>query len=212
MDNYILSILLGIIAGVITFTIHGYAHSIVAYKLGDYTPKFQGKLTLNPSAHIDILGLLMIILCGFGWSKSVDTDPRAFKNYYKDDLKVSLAGPIANLLTAIVFALVFGIYYKFMFAYVPYAVSRVICILFSQIIMFNLSIAVFQLLPLPGLDGFNIFRDLAPSKFYKWAEPLYQYQMIILLGVVLIGGRILSIPIGFILSILSAIFGFPLIM
>ena len=108
-------IILTIPAILIGFTFHEYAHAKMADKLGDKTPRFQGKLTLNPFVHIDPLGFLFILIAGIGWAKPVETNPSAFKRYYKDDLKVSLAGPIANFIVAVVAAVLYGIYLRFVF-------------------------------------------------------------------------------------------------
>lgn len=182
----------------IAFTFHEYAHAIVADKLGDKTPKFQGRITLNPLAHIDIIGFIMILLVGFGWAKPVETNPNSYKHYYKDDLKVSLAGPLANLLVAFVFGILAGIIQKF------FAVNQVGIIVY-WIAVFTVSINcmlfLFNLIPIPGLDGFHILRDLFPKVFYNIADSLYRYQMIILLIIIVpvIGGN----------SIASYIIGIP---
>ncbi len=166
----------GILIG---FTVHEYAHAYLAVKLGDKTPKFQGRLTLNPLAHIDIIGFLLILVAGFGWAKPVEINPHAFKNGYKDDLKVSLAGPLANLITALICSLLLviinrsGLYnivlINYMVKFIQYAIY-INCLLF-----------VFNLMPIPGLDGFHIVRDLFPDFFFKIANDLYRLQMIILI-------------------------------
>ena len=102
----VLNIILMIPSILIAFTFHEYAHALVAYKLGDDTPKHQGRLSLNPLVHIDIIGFLMLLFLKFGWAKPVETNPRAFKNYYKDDLKVSIAGVIGNLVAALLASII----------------------------------------------------------------------------------------------------------
>ncbi len=163
MDK-ILNIFLTIPAILIAFTFHEYAHAKVADMLGDNTPKFEGRLTLNPIAHIDPMGFLMILLFRFGWTKPVRTNPSAYKNYYKDDLKVSIAGICANLVVAIVFSILFGIFVRFAFNVLPESYYSVISLMISNIIAINISFAVFNLLPIPGLDGFKILEDLMPKK------------------------------------------------
>ena len=106
MINFIQSMLLSVPAVLIAFIVQGYGKALVADRLGDKTPRFQGRLTLNPTAHIDPIGFLLILVCGFGWTKPVETNPSAYKRGYKDSIKVALAGPIANLITAFVFAFV----------------------------------------------------------------------------------------------------------
>ncbi|AIY78690.1 site-2 protease family protein [Clostridium botulinum] len=196
MDK-ILNIFLTIPAILIAFTFHEYAHAKVADMLGDNTPKFEGRLTLNPIAHIDPMGFLMILLFRFGWTKPVRTNPTAYKNYYKDDLKVSIAGICANLVVAIVFSILFGIFVRFAFNVLPESYYSVISLMISNIIAINISFAVFNLLPIPGLDGFKILEDLMPKKFNKIGDKLYRYQMLILLGIIFFGGFIISVPVNF---------------
>lgn len=176
----------GILLG---FTFHEYAHAWVADRLGDKTPKFQGRLTLNPISHIDPIGFLMILIFRFGWAKPVQTNPSAFKNYYKDDLKVSVVGVIGNLFVALMFSIIFGLLIKF-----PVGNDKVIYILANicqSAIYINCLLFVFNLLPLPGLDGFHILRDLFPKFFYRVADSIYRYQMVILLIFIfpILGGR-----------------------
>ena len=98
----LLYIILKIPAILIAFTVQGYAKALVADKLGDKTPRFQGRLTLNPAAHIDLIGFIMILLAGFGWTKPLNTNPSAYKRRYKDAIKVSIAAPLANLLVGFI--------------------------------------------------------------------------------------------------------------
>lgn len=197
MDS-ILSIILMIPGMLIAFTFHEYAHALVADKLGDKTPRFQGRLTLNPIAHIDPIGFFAVLLFKFGWAKPVQTNPSSYKNYYKDDLKVSLAGPIANFLVAIVSSLILGIYLRFVYGFLPDALAGVLHSMISLTIMINVNIGLFNLIPIPGLDGFSLLRDLRPDTFYRFEERFYQYQMLIMLLLIFVGGRIISIPAGII--------------
>ena len=175
-------IILTIPAILIGFTFHEYAHAKMADKLGDKTPRFQGKLTLNPFVHVDPLGFLFILIAGIGWAKPVETNPSAFKRYYKDDLKVSLAGPIANFIVAVMAAVLYGIYLRFVF---PIIGSGTLGIVLGQIISYTLSVNVmlfiFNLIPLPGFDGAHILRDLWPKTFYKYEGTMQKYRYIILL-------------------------------
>ncbi len=166
----------GILLG---FTFHEYAHAWVADRLGDKTPKFHGRLTFNPIAHIDPIGFLMILIFKFGWAKPVQTNPSAFKNYYKDDLKVSVAGVIGNLFVALIFSVIFALLLKF-----PVGNNNIEYILVNicqRAIYINCLLFVFNLLPLPSLDGFHILRDLFPKFFYRVADSIYRYQMLIIL-------------------------------
>lgn len=196
-DDYILRslnvMILSIPGILIGLTFHEYAHALVADKLGDKTPKFQGRLTLNPLAHIDIIGFLMILIIGFGWAKPVETNPSAFKHYYKDDLKVSLAGPLANLITAFLFAIITAILYKFS-AINSSAVGTILIQILYITVQLNCMLFVLNLIPIPGLDGFHILRDLFPKTFYNISDFMYRYQLIILIAFILFLGKIIMIP------------------
>ena len=175
--NSILNIILMIPAMLIAFTFHEYAHALVADRLGDKTPRFQGRLTLNPIAHIDPFGFIAVLLFKFGWAKPVQTNPSAYKNYYKDDLKVSLAGPVANILVAIVSSVIFALYIKFIYGILPVTLAKVLYSMIQITIVINVNIGIFNLIPIPGLDGFSVLRDLLPKRFYIFQEKFYQYQM-----------------------------------
>lgn len=195
----LLYMLPGVIIGI---TFHEYAHAKTADMLGDKTPRFQGRLTLNPIAHIDPMGLLMMVFIHFGWGKPVQINKRAFKNMYKDDLKVSLAGPIANLVVAFVALIV----YQGMLLTVSTSVNTfIIATMIGYIAVININLFLFNLLPIPGLDGFHILEDLNPRVFYKWAQKVYDYQMFILIGFVLFGGTLLVGPSNAIYNFLSKI-------
>lgn len=212
-SNFIYDKLILIPALLLAFTFHEYAHAKMADKLGDKTPRFQGRLTLNPISHIDPLGALMILICGFGWAKPVQTNPQVYKNYYKDDLKVSIAGPLANLGLAVVGCFVWVLLIKMQYSTGLYTIPvfSVILDIVGRIFTLNLSLFVFNLIPIPGLDGFAILRDLKPNFFYKISESLYRYQSVIIIVVLLAGSRIISIPVQilyrFILNIARAVIG-----
>lgn len=212
----ILNIILSIPGILLAFTLHEYAHAFVAYKLGDKTPKFQGRLTFNPLAHIDPFGFIMILFFKFGWAKPVQTNPSAFKNYYKDDLKVSIAGVIGNLIAALISAALviiirtlygnlsivenFNSSTNFLYILVTIALLsiQINCILF-----------VLNLIPIPGFDGFHILRDIFPKVFYKFEGTLYKYQMLILIAFVLpiFGGySIIDIILGGPVSVIFNLF------
>ncbi|WP_270474576.1 site-2 protease family protein [Clostridium cochlearium] len=179
MTLKLLSKILTIPAILIGFTFHEFAHAVVADRLGDKTPKFQGRLSLNPIVHVDPIGFIMILLFGFGWAKPVQVNPSAFKNYYKDDLKVSIAGPISNLIIAFIFGGIMFLMEKINPAYGG-QVFGILYLIVDFTIRINCMLAFFNLMPLPGLDGFHILRDLFPSKFYKYADQIYRYQIVIL--------------------------------
>ncbi|MBP3914915.1 MAG: site-2 protease family protein [Clostridium sp.] len=196
----LLVIILKIPAILIAFTAQGYAKALVADKLGDKTPRFQGRLTLNPAAHIDLIGFIMILIAGFGWTKPLNTNPSAYKRGYKDAIKVSIAAPLANLLVGLLGTILYVGTYKFLSNILPDTIYFILINMVLLIATVNVSLFVFNLLPIPGLAGFEIFRDLWPKTFYKVSDKIYQYQFLILIAIIFIGGTILSIPVNLILN------------
>ena len=197
--GYIYSKILMIPAILLGFTFHEYAHAKMADKLGDKTARFQGRLNLNPLTHIDPLGFLMILVAGIGWAKPVQVNPAAFKDKYKDDLKVSLAGPLANLGVALFGGVLLFIVMSLVFSNILTGpLSQILYGITIRIITINVMLFIFNLLPLPGLDGWSVFRDLSPKHFYKVSDRIYQYQFIILIAIVVIGAPIISIPVKFV--------------
>jgi Zn-dependent protease len=205
--DYLFQKLVIIPAILLAFTCHEFAHAKVADMLGDKTPRFQGRLTFNPLKHLDPLGTLLILLVGFGWAKPVETNPSAYKNYYKDDLKVSLAGPLTNLVLAFIGYICFRLFYVLLFqtGIVSGSIAVVLLYMIQAVFTINTMLFVFNLLPLPGLDGFAILRDLKPNFFYKISDSLYKYQMIIIILIAFGGSRIIGIPIDYLESGIAAL-------
>lgn len=173
----ILNKILMIPAILLAFTFHEYAHAITADRLGDKTPRFQGRLTLNPIVHIDPMGFLLILLVGFGWAKPVQTNPSAYKNYYKDDLKVSAAGPIANLILGLVFAILYVLFERF--SPLQGQLYTIIVKILAITGYLNCILFFLNLVPIPGFDGFHIVRDLFPKFFYNLSDSILRYQFLI---------------------------------
>lgn len=207
----LLYIILKIPAILIAFTAQGYAKALVADKLGDKTPRFQGRLTLNPAAHVDLIGFLMILIAGFGWTKPLNTNPSAYKRGYKDAIKVSIAAPLANLLVGFLGVILYVFTYRFLSNILDDTIYFILSNMLNLIAVINISLFIFNLLPIPGLAGFEVFRDLWPKTFYKVSDKIYQYQFLILIAIIFIGGSILSIPVNLIynlfLTIAKLIFG-----
>ncbi|SHH96841.1 site-2 protease family protein [Clostridium grantii] len=147
----------GILIG---FTFHEFAHARMAVWLGDETPRFQGRLSLNPFVHMDIFGLLLIILAGFGWAKPVQVNPDNFNNKRRDHILVSLAGPLMNLLIAISFLIIMKIAYLMPQSVMNSNLHEVIMNFLSYGVWINIVLFVFNLLPVPPLDGAHIFSDI----------------------------------------------------
>ena len=204
MRNYLLNIILTVPAILVAFTVQGYSRALVADKLGDKTPRFQGRLTLNPAAHIDPIGFIMILLVHFGWTKPVDTNPNAYKRGYKDAIKVSIAAPLGNLIIGLIFTFIYALWAALAKSLpTNFYLTGLSMLLYIAVI--NVNLFVFNLIPLPGLAGFDILRDLWPKTFYKVADTIYQYQILILMGVLLIGSKLISIPSSLIFNLFTKI-------
>lgn len=156
---------------------HEYAHAYVAYRLGDMTARYHGRLTLNPLAHLDPLGALMILFVGFGWAKPVPVDPRNLRHPRTDMMKIAFAGPGANLLLA----LGGGLLLRLGIQGAPWGLML---LMFTQI---NIALAVFNLIPIPPLDGSQIFSGLLIRTQPQLVHNLQTYGPQILIGLILIG-------------------------
>lgn len=205
MRSYLLETILVIPGILIAFVIQGYAKALVADKLGDKTPRFQGRLTLNPLAHIDLLGFIMILIVKFGWTKPVEVNPSALKRGRKDEIKVTIAGPIGNLIVAVILLFIYGIWGNILSSVLPTSMYIIGLGMLDAAVQININLFIFNLIPLPGLAGFELFRELSPKNFYKYGSKLYEYQMPILLGVVLVGQYILIYPAKIIYILFSLI-------
>jgi len=170
-------IILAVPTILIASTVHEYAHGWAAYKLGDPTAKAAGRLTLNPLKHIDPIGALCMILFRFGWSKPVPINEYNFERREVDTALTALAGPVSNILLALFTALI-----NLIFSPDPSSIFAIILMVFASI---NISLAVFNLLPIPPLDGHKIVRALLPKKLRYYWEKLEKFSIIIILIFVL---------------------------
>ena len=146
-------------------TIHEYAHGYAAYKMGDPTAKFQGRLSMNPLAHMDLLGALCMILFRFGWAKPVSVNPNNFRNRKKGTVIVSLAGPLSNLFLALVGAIVCGILLRVGNYIEGGMFMHALQMIFTQMLIINISFAVFNIIPIPPLDGSKILGAVLPGSY-----------------------------------------------
>lgn len=164
----------------IASTVHEYAHAYAAYKLGDYTARMNGRMTLNPLAHIDPIGALMMVLARFGWSKPVPINEYNFNDPVKGTAITSFAGPASNLIMAVITAIPL----RFLLATTEGVTNSLEISFLARVLatfmLVNISLAVFNLLPIPPLDGHKIVRAFLPEQLRYFWESLEQYGIWIL--------------------------------
>lgn len=180
-----LLILLYSIPGVlVAITFHEYAHAFAADKLGDDTPRLQGRLSLNPLAHLDPIGSLMLLFVGVGWGKPVQINPNNFNrtvSISKGEAIVSAAGPIMNFILAIVFCIVYFVIYKFAGTFVDTQIGGIVLSIILSTVYINLGLGIFNLIPMPPLDGSKILKNFLPYRARAWMESNeYLFYMIFL--------------------------------
>jgi len=190
-------LLLMIAVAVISLTVHEYAHSLTAIALGDDTPRRTGRLTLNPLAHIDLVGFLMLVVAGFGWAKPVMIDSRNFKRPKRDEILVSMAGPASNLLLAVLSVLVLKLCVLFGFPKSLVMMDKVVEAV-SLTAWLNVALAIFNLLPIPPLDGSHFITVFVAWKNQALAATILRVGSIALLVVLAFQWvtRIEILPIG----------------
>ena len=193
-----------------SLTIHEYAHAYIAYKLGDDTAKRLGRLTLNPLKHLDPLGTILLLIVHFGWAKPVPVDPRNFKDPKKDMLYVAIAGPISNILTAVVAAVILkAILLNYGLFVDSASVLEPIIQTLYWLIFIGVVLAVFNMLPFPPLDGSRVLYGLLPDSLGNSIRQIETYGIFILFGIILLGGSIFSKIITFPFVVFMNIFGLP---
>lgn len=187
---YILQKLISIPLILLALTGHELAHGWVSYKLGDPTPKRDGRLTLNPLAHLDPIGALLLLIAGFGWAKPVMINPQYYKNPKAGTALVSAAGPAANLVMAFLITALYAVFAKVCIAldwYNETAIewAKTVTQLFAS---YNLSLMLFNLIPIPPLDGSKIVGAFLPNRIYYKVmeyERYYSVALIILIFVLM---------------------------
>ena len=187
MGDWVMSKLLMLPAIVIGLSFHEFAHAAVSNALGDPTPKMQRRVTINPLAHIDPFGFVALFIAGFGWGQPVQIDPRYYKNRRVGEILVALAGVTMNLIIAIVFAFII----KAFIAVAPSVGSEflvdIIIEMLVDVVLINIVLMVFNLIPVPPLDGFGILTQIFRLERYDWYYKLYENGFLILMVLILFG-------------------------
>ncbi len=187
----------------IGLTVHELAHAIAAIMLGDNSPREAGRLTLNPIKHIDPIGFLMLVVAGFGWAKPVSINWDNLKHPRRDDTLIALAGPASNLLLAFLVALALKLTIHLM-VYSPEGLFGAVTSAMMWLIWINVSLAVFNLLPIPPLDGSHAIMNLLSIKSSLVANRYFRYGSMVLLAIIIIDRvtEVDLIPIGSVIQAL----------
>lgn len=183
------------LALVISLSIHEFAHAYISMKLGDYTAKYLGRVTLNPTAHLDPVGTVLLLIAGFGWGKPVPFNPLNLKNPKRDAALISIAGPMSNFILAVVFSI---------FAHI-FPQSSLLGGFVYLVVYFNLALGIFNLIPIHPLDGFKVVNGILPDKLsVQWIQMApYGIYLLLLIVVTGVSGNIISPIMGFLLKILG---------
>lgn len=213
----ILELLLSMPGVLIAITFHEFAHAYSAYKLGDDTAKTQGRLTLNPLKHMDPIGITMLLFLGFGWGRPVQVNSRNFNRNIsvdKAEAIVSIAGPVANFILAIIFAIITVLFLKFnVLMSCTYRAAQTIMEVLQSIVLVNLGLGLFNLIPLPPLDGSKVLNYFLPYQAKIWFQNNERifYIVFLVIWITGIAGTIISPAISVayygIMKLIATIFG-----
>lgn len=196
LTDWLLTALYRIPGIVIGLSFHEWAHAYAAYRRGDPTARNLGRMTVNPAAHIDPIGILMLLIAGFGWARPVPINTRNFKSPRKDEIIVSLAGVTTNLILAFLFT---GV----LFAVTLFTYNEIAYGLILNVIFINLGLCLFNLLPIPPLDGYHVFQSIFTRVIgYRFFQFVERYSTVILVAIL-----VLASNTGFIGAAVIAIFG-----
>ncbi|MCH5210098.1 MAG: site-2 protease family protein [Oscillospiraceae bacterium] len=191
-------ILINVPITLVALTGHELAHAYVSAKLGDPTPRMHGRLTVNPLAHLDLVGTLLMIFTGFGWAKPVMVDPRYYKNRKQGMALTAIAGPVANLIMAFLALLIYALIYVICVK-LNFQASKVVNIagmIFGAFAIRNLCFMVFNIIPIPPLDGSKVLGMFLPDKTYYTMLQYERYSMILIMVLSLTGAFSRIIGVG----------------
>lgn len=203
--QYWLSLLYSIPAVLLALSFHEYAHAWAAYRCGDSTAKADGRMSLDPLKHLDPIGTICLLFFRFGWAKPVPVNPRNYRNPRRDEIIVSLAGVIMNFILSFV---AYGVFY-----WVSYRLhwqNEIFINIMYPVILLNITLGIFNLIPIPPLDGFHVFEALFPRAMTKFGEVVGRYGMIILVVLLFSGliGAVLNTFTNWLLSVYYAFWSF----
>lgn len=170
----------GIILGL---SLHEFAHAWMSVHLGDPTPERQGRLTINPKAHIDIIGFIALLVVGFGWGRPVEIDPGYYKNRRRDEFLVAIAGVTMNLIVAVILSLPAKMLLKAYLATGSVLTENIFYIVYYAVLI-NICLMIFNLIPCPPLDGWNIVTQIFKLDRYSWWYKFYQYGQWVLIALI----------------------------
>lgn len=194
----------------LAITFHEYAHAYAAYKLGDTTSKSQGRLSLNPLVHLDLIGTFMLLVAGFGWGKPVQVNPRNYTRRMsidKAEAIVAIAGPIMNFILAFVLVLINYALVRFCGSFIETQIGTIVFTIIYWAGTINVGLGVFNLIPLPPLDGSKVIKPLLPRNAKIWFEQNEQiFYIVFLIGFITgIAGNIISPAIEAVYSLMSSL-------
>ena len=200
-DVSIERLIAGIVALLVGLTFHEFSHALTADQLGDHRPRAMGRLTLNPIAHVDPIGALMLVVAGFGWAKPVMVNTAALRGGRRSMALVAFAGPIANVVVAIAFAVVFRV------MDLVGVDSGFFLNLVALIVQLNILLAIFNLIPIPPLDGYNVLLAYLPPRQAVTVQRYAPYGIIILLLLIFLPGSPLRALLGMATPITQVLIG-----
>jgi Zn-dependent protease len=189
-------------AAVIGLTVHEFSHAYAAYLLGDSTAKELGRVTLNPLKHIDWMGFFLIVIAGFGWAKPVTFNPDNLKNKHRDEILISIAGPFSNFILALVFFIIArGLYLSEFFNSTQIGLWIINLIIIWGVI--NIALFIFNLIPLPPLDGSHVYLTFLKDSNPNLMMNLYKYGTVVLFAIILHISEMINVVSSFFLKLLA---------
>lgn len=193
------SLIISLFIVLISITVHEYCHGYAALKMGDHTAESMGRLSMNPFSHIDPIGALCMVVFHFGWARPVPINPNNFRDPKKGTVIVSIAGPLSNICLSLIGVLLYGILLRLKFGLSNITFYSIFFNGFlSQLIVLNLYFAIFNLIPIPPLDGAKILFAFLPPRIYFKLMKYERYSFIVLIALLYLG--VIGFVLGFITS------------